>query len=101
MVSVTLSGREDVILTSSKPVVVLLSVILAEGRDDGSRIRPLEYGGDGILVQDTGGELKHEFETVEEAMDFVKSQQNPDKNPVSATVLHFQNEKWQRISCAT
>ena len=41
MSSVTPDGSEDVILTSSKPVVVFSSVVLAEGRDDGSCCCPL------------------------------------------------------------
>lgn len=100
IVSVTPTGREGIILTSGKPVVVFLSAVLAEGRDDGSGVKPLENGGHGIFVQDIGDESKYEFDTVREAMDFVKSQQNPDKNPLSVTVLQFRDEKWQQIGCA-
>jgi hypothetical protein len=95
MVSVTPRGREDIILTSNKPVVVLLSIILAEGRDDGSGIRPLEDGSDGVLVQDTDGESKYEFDTVNEAKEFVKSQEKPDDNPIDARILEFRNGKWE------
>lgn len=91
-------GYEDFILSSQKPVVVLLTKVIAEAieRDDDSGLRPIEEGGHGMLVQDTDGS-QHEFDTVNEAKEFARAQYAPDRNPVETKILEFRNGKWEVI----
>jgi len=89
---------QDVVLTSKKPVAVLLTKVLSEGieRHDGSGMCPVDEGGDGFHVQDVDGS-KHEFDNVSDAKKFARAQHNPDKNPVETQILEFRNRKWEVI----
>ncbi len=87
-----------VVLSSKKPVVVLLKKVLSEGieRYDGSGMRPVDEGGDGLRVQDVD-ESKHEFDDVSDAKKFARAQHNPDRNPVETQILEFRNQKWEVV----
>ena len=68
-------GSEEIMLRCQKPVVVLIAPILSEGVEIGfeeSDIRPFEEGHKGTILEEAGDETQHEFNTVGEAMEFVK-----------------------------
>jgi hypothetical protein len=92
-------GSEPVTLTCDKLIVVLVSRTLTEGVEIGleeSDIRPPEEGHEGMRVCDAD-ETRHEFDTLQEAEAFARTQLDPDRNPVEITILRFQNGYWRKV----
>lgn len=96
VVSVGPHRSENVVLTSKKPFVVLVTVIVAEGRDNGSGVEPIEKQTHGIQVFDEE-HSQHEFDSLDQAIAFVASQYNPDGNPVKTKVFEFKDGSWEAV----